>query len=310
MATKRQKRKLDTKKAPVDYDSAWKDIIEGMFKHFLEFFFPYIHDDIDFDKPPEFLSQELRKIFKDGKTGKRYTDVLVKVHLKDGTVGCIFIHIEVQSDKDNSFAERMFVYNYRIYEHHRDKGEDVISLAVLTDDDEKFRPTEYRSGRWKFERRMTFPMVKILDFRDKTGELEQSPNPMAMVVLAQLESLRAKKESDDTRFDIKKNLLRRCSRKGYDRAKITGLFRFIDWVINLPAKYQNKITFEISNIMEENKMAYVATWERQWKKEGKQEGKREGKLETAKNLLKKGIPVETVIECTGLTQKDIDSLMN
>jgi len=185
MDTLKQKPAHREKNYPVDYDSAWKDIIESMFKNFLEFFFPAIHDDIDFNIPPEFLSQELRKIFKDGKIGKRYTDVLVKVHLKNGSVGCIYVHIEVQSDKDETFAERMFVYNYRIYERHREAGEEVISLAILTDDDENFRPAEYCTQFWGFERHMKFPLVKILDYKNKTSELERSMNPMAMVVLAQ-----------------------------------------------------------------------------------------------------------------------------
>ena len=70
---------------PPDYDSAWKDIIEEHLEPFLEFFFPTIHQDIDFSKRPQILSNELRRIVPSGKVGKRRADVLVKVFLKDGS---------------------------------------------------------------------------------------------------------------------------------------------------------------------------------------------------------------------------------
>ena len=38
-----------------DQDSAWKDVIEGLFEPFTEFFFPPIHKDIDFSKGIEIL---------------------------------------------------------------------------------------------------------------------------------------------------------------------------------------------------------------------------------------------------------------
>ncbi|MCP4347101.1 MAG: hypothetical protein GY795_16430 [Desulfobacterales bacterium] len=45
-----------------------------------------------------------------------------------------------------------------------------------------------------------------------------------------------------------------------------------------------------------------------WKK-GKEEGKKEGKEETAANLLKLGIDVKTIIQATGLNEKEIKQLV-
>ena len=42
--------------------------------------------------------------------------------------------------------------------------------------------------------------------------------------------------------------------------------------------------------------------------EGKLEGRFEGKLETAKSLKKLGVPIETIIEATGLTKEEIERL--
>jgi len=45
------------------------------------------------------------------------------------------------------------------------------------------------------------------------------------------------------------------------------------------------------------------------KEEGKKEGLKEGKEEVAKNLLKIGVDIETIIKSTGLTKTDIEKLM-
>ena len=91
----------------VDYDTAWKDVIEDLFKLFLLEFCPEIYQDIDFRKKPVSLSKELRRIIKDNKIGRRFADVLVKVHLKDGSIRCLFIHIEVQGRPDKTLPPRM-----------------------------------------------------------------------------------------------------------------------------------------------------------------------------------------------------------
>ena len=49
-------------------------------------------------------------------------------------------------------------------------------------------------------------------------------------------------------------------------------------------------------------------------KEGKIEGQKEGekkeKIETAKRMLEKSMPIETIIEITQLTEKEINEIIN
>ncbi|MDQ7032201.1 MAG: Rpn family recombination-promoting nuclease/putative transposase [Desulfonauticus sp.] len=99
--------------------------IEAYFPDFLEFFFPSIARDIDFEKGYEFLDKELQKIVKDAELGKRLADVLIKVHSMDGTEKWLLIHIEVQGYYEKEFSKRMFVYNYRIFDRY---DKDVVSL--------------------------------------------------------------------------------------------------------------------------------------------------------------------------------------
>ena len=317
-----------------EYDSAWKDIMEEHFESFLEFFFEDIHRDIDFSKGYEFLSQELRKIIRDNKVGKRLADVLVKVYLKDGSAKyiCIFIHIEIQGKKVPDFMLRIYIYNYRIFDKYKDKDVEVISLAVLTDEDEDYRPDERSVKRWKFELRLKIPIVKIIDYKIKKElieKLESSTNPMAMVVKAQLRSYEAKRSDNNQKFNIKKDLIRQCLERGYTRKQIESLIKFIDWIITLPEGLENQLADEIEKIEEESKMTYVTSWERiaekkgrlegiiEGKKEGiiegerkgKREGIREGKLLTAKKLLKNGVPIDIIRKATGFSREKIEGLV-
>ena len=68
---------------PVHYDELWKNIIEKLFPHFLAYFMPELYADVDLAQGYEFLDKELQKIKLKGKKGKKLTDKLVKVRLKD-----------------------------------------------------------------------------------------------------------------------------------------------------------------------------------------------------------------------------------
>ena len=70
--------------APDEYDSPWKEAIEGAFPEFMEFFFPDIAAQIDWRRGYQFLEQGLRQIVRDADTGKRHVDKLAKVHRLDG----------------------------------------------------------------------------------------------------------------------------------------------------------------------------------------------------------------------------------
>jgi hypothetical protein len=57
-----------------DFDNPWKSIIELYFREFLQFFFPQIEAEIDWDRPIQFLDNELQKIVRDAENPKRYAD--------------------------------------------------------------------------------------------------------------------------------------------------------------------------------------------------------------------------------------------
>ncbi len=312
-AITKQNASPQTGKNKTDYDSAWKEVIEKLFEPFTGFFFPDIHQDIDFSKGIEILDSELRDIPPYGNVGKRYADELIKVYLKDGSQACIwvFIHIEVQGKKEKQglFPERAYIYNYRIHDKNIEKGVKVISVAILTDEDKNYRPDEYLVQQWGFELRMKIPMVKIIDFKNKkemSELLENSDNPMAMIVKAQLKRYELKKAGNEQRSSVKWELIRQCYERKYSKEEIRVLLKFIDWLIRLPEGLSEQLTKKIAILEEEYKMPYVTSWERL----GEKKGKKEEKLDTAKRMLLDNFSIEKVIKYTGLTEKEVKALMN
>ncbi len=66
-------------KSVTELDSPWKDIIERYFEEFMVFFFPDIHQAIDWNQPYQFLDKEFQKLLKESEMKRRLLDKLVKV---------------------------------------------------------------------------------------------------------------------------------------------------------------------------------------------------------------------------------------
>jgi hypothetical protein len=99
-----------------DQDSPWKEILEAYLPQAIEFFFPETSALIDWNKPYEFLDKEFQQISRDAEQGRRYADNLVKVFAKKGGEIWLFIHLEVQGTSEDIFPQRMFTYNFRIFD--------------------------------------------------------------------------------------------------------------------------------------------------------------------------------------------------
>lgn len=61
---------------------------------------------------------------------------------------------------------------------------------------------------------------------------------------------------------------------------------------------------------EEQKRMEIEKGRAEGREQGRAEGRAEGKLEIAKNLLAMGIPMDKVVQASGLTEEQISDLMN
>src|SRR5215207_2708044 len=99
-----------------DFDNPWKTVIEEYFEDFMAFFFPAAYVDIDWSHGYKFLDKELQQVVRDAEIGKRHADKLVEVRRKSGEQQWVLAHIEVQGQHEKVFAQRMYSYNYRIFD--------------------------------------------------------------------------------------------------------------------------------------------------------------------------------------------------
>lgn len=264
-----------------DFDSPWKDILDSYFELFLAFFFPTAHGDIDWSRGYEILDNELQQLQRDADIGERRVDKLIKVWRQSGDEEWVLVHVEIQSQDESEFARRMYVYNYRLFDRY---NRQVASLAVLADDRRNWRPDHFGYNLWGCEIGIRFPVVKLLDFSNE-AELEASANPFAMVVLAHLKTLETRQNAE-SRHDWKIRLVRRLYEKGLGRKEIVGLFRFIDWVMNLPPDLDRLFWTEVQELEEGKRMPYLTSFERRAEERGREEGRRLGLLAAVQAILK------------------------
>ncbi len=254
-----------------DYDSPWKEALELYFEEFLAFLFPEAHAGIDWTRGYQFLDKELQQVTRDAELGCRVVDKLVRVYRRDGAEAWVLVHVEVQGQHDPAFGERMYVYNYRLYDRY---GRKVVSLAVLADDRHGWRPSSFGYTLWGCVVSLQFPAVKLLDLADRWDELVRSPSPFAVLVMAHLEAQRTRKDGAE-RLQAKLGLVRELHRRGLGERDVRQLFRFVDWLLALPEELEREFRSELAALEEEKKMPYITSIERMGREEGRKQGREE-----------------------------------
>lgn len=253
---------------PDDFDSPWKDILDGYFPDFMVFFFPGAAAEIDWSRGFETLDKELAQVVQDAELGRRFADKLLKVYLIDGSEEWVLVHIEVQGSQEAGFERRMFVYAYRLFDRY---ARDIASLAVLADAAPGWRPSGFEVGRWGSRLGLSFPSVKLLDYAGREAALEADTNPFATVVLAHL-AAQATRGDAQGRYARKLALTRKLYERGLTKQRIIDLYRFIDWALALPADLELRYTDAIFQIEEGLKMPYMSFVERRGEARGKVAG--------------------------------------
>ena len=84
--------------------------------------------------------KELQQIAPESESGLRVVDKLAEVKMLDGDIQWLLIHVEVQSQKIETFAKRMFMCFYRIQDKY---NKPLVSVAILGDENPGWRPESY-----------------------------------------------------------------------------------------------------------------------------------------------------------------------
>jgi hypothetical protein len=289
-----------------EQDTPWKLLLRKYFREAVEFFFPVVATKVDWSVPPEFLDKEFAQIAPDAKTGKRFADQLVKLRHRNGQPIFLLIHLEVQAAKDKGFELRMLTYWLRIFDYFQQMP---ISLAILCDGNQDWRPDRYQFELDGTRLDFQFTSVKLLDYRQRWADLEASRNPFAKVVMAQLRTLETRNNKVQRKV-WKFSLVRQLHEEGYNRQEIQDLFRFVNWIMQLPKPLEIEFWQEVLAYEEARKMTYMTNLERALVEQKLQEVRSEERQEIALNLLRKNYPLEEIAEVTFLSIEELQSLRN
>ncbi|MHB8765996.1 MAG: transposase, partial [Deferrisomatales bacterium] len=210
------------------------------------------------------------------------------------------------------FAKRMYVYNYRLFDRY---DRPVASLAVLADDVAGWRPQGFHYDLWGSRAGLAFPTVKLLEYAERTEELEQNPNPFAWATAAHLGTL-ATRGDPERRLGWKLRLAKRLYDRGYGRQDILDLYAFIDWLMALPSDLETRFHEEFTRFEAEKKMRYVTSAERIGLEKGIQQGIQQGIHQRAHTAVievletRFGVVPQSVAEAVGqVTQEAVLSML-
>ena len=273
------------------YDSPWKEVIERYFPEFMAFYFPDAYAEIDWAKEHVFLDQELRAVVQDAELGKRFVDRLVRVNVLNGGESWIYIHVEVQGTKQAEFAERMFVYNYRLFDRYK---RPVASLAVLADEHKEWKPTSYGFTVLGCRHILEFPVAKLTDYAERVDELLALDNAFGLITAAHILTQQTRKQHQE-RYEAKLRLVRLLYQRQWDKQRVIDLFSVLDWLMQLPEWLNTQLWQELETIEESKKVQYITSVERigiakgmaTGMAKGVEKGRVEGRVEGQSRLLRR-----------------------
>jgi hypothetical protein len=284
-----------------DYDTPWKDALTRYLPEFLAFYFPTAHSAIDWTRPHTFLDQELAQVVREAELGKRWADRLVEVATHESGTQWVYIHLEVQGQPDDDFAERLFVYNYRLYDRYQ---RPVATLAVLADERPGWKPQCYGYELFGCRHYLEFPTVKLLDYALRLEILLNDSNPFALVTAAHLLTQQTRHDPQ-ARYAAKWRLARLLYERDWDKQRIIDLFAVIDWLLHLPPDWERQLWRSIHELERNVNMPYVTSIERI----GRQEGRQEGEASLLRRLLVRRfgeLPPETETKLTQASTAELE----
>lgn len=296
-----------SKKPRKKNDELLKGAFEEWFPEFLRFLYPNADDLFDFSHKLVFMDKELLSIIPDRErnSDKRIADLLVKIHMKDGTEGHILINTELEGGNDHDFAKRIYQYHYRIWDRYNIS---VATIAIFTGDKNQKRPGEY--WHQTLDTTISFRYRTYHIFDNDEEELLLLDNPFSLVVLACQKSLLEGKVPDEELGNERLTIAKVLITHNYDRDRILSFLVFLKNFLYIENEEINRIfDTEVEKLSGGTiDMGIIETVKQQERNKGKREGKREEAIAIAKEMKKDGLPNSQIAKFTKLSVKEIEKL--
>lgn len=264
-----------------EYDAAWKATLEAFLQPCLAMTFPGLAEFIDWSVTPKFLDTELQEIVRDSESGPMRVDKLIEVRRWDGGNELLLLHVEVQAQRDDDLARRMFRYFARILERF---GREPVSLAILADPVKGWRPTHYEQSKLGCSVRFGFLTCKLIEL--EIGPWLAAGNPVAQVIEAHCLALGTGKDMRARRGG-KLAMVRRLRESGMGELEAREVMRLVHWLLALPREEELAFRQDVKEMEASMHMPRRSTYEQivweegleQGLEKGRDEGRVEGRVE-------------------------------
>ncbi|MEZ6143751.1 MAG: hypothetical protein R3B84_24565 [Zavarzinella sp.] len=215
----------------------------------------------------------------------------------------LFVHFEVQAQRDPQLPERMFDYYCRIRQKY---GKNVCSFAILADDDPRWRSAPFDLSICGTRSYFEFNLVKLLDYAERLDELTNHRSPVGLVVAASIRSLLTHGKAD-LRFADKARLIRQLFDRKLTSDEVWNIMRLLDWLLELPEELAEDFNKVRNEMMRENQMPFVTSFEQIAEKKGFKLGEERGREEGTMYGQRIG-QIQLLAEMLGLPRISTDEL--
>lgn len=271
------------------FDSAWKCALEYLPLECLTLCFPALAEVLDLSCPFTVLDAELHQ----PAGAACHADRVWRCIASDG--GPVILHLEIQCQRDEHFAGRMFRCHALLFARYRLP---VLSLAILGDESAAWRPGEFSYGFGDSWLALHFGTCKLLDLEPALPRLLEAGHGAALFIVAHLQTMRTRREPFE-RLLAKCRLTEILRRPVWSDSRRALMFDLLDRIMQLPpaldAQYRQHFAKEY--------YMYVSLWDRykedlrqEWYREtaeqvekerarGRRQGREEGREEGRRLLL-------------------------
>jgi hypothetical protein len=111
-------------------------------------------------------------------------------------------------------------------------------LAVLAEDREHWRPSQFGYELFGCRMQIDFPVVKLLDYQADLEALLANPSSFALVTHLLTQQT---KRDPKQRYAAKWRLAKLLYERDWDKQRIIDLFSVLDWMIQVPPELQRQL---------------------------------------------------------------------
>jgi hypothetical protein len=206
----------------VNSDKMWKAMIHDLLEYIVAYHYPEQYDLIDWTKPYEFLNLELAQLSPRSPQKGRVADVLVKLHLKDGTQVFFLFHIEVQNYPDYTMPKRVYQMLYRTEERF---GICPEILVLNIDEKKDYNPQQYAHKVWETKVQVDYKAFKLLD--NPPSQNPQPNNPYTMILELVYWAMLRNNPSEEIVMQIQLDLINRLTKQKFPTRVINSCLTFL-----------------------------------------------------------------------------------